>query len=364
MEPGLEPDPNVYCDFPTCTRRDTSTVMRLACFHCFHQSCISLHDCCPICLVPLKKKVEKLVNTFNTGLLTSNDTVAVESNEDIHEEEGISTPAAMSVTEAQSFYSSAEWATKVDSTVGSYAAIPLPSHPNHNHSSAQPTVHESNSNTPSHVLTPITIQPYHDGNVTYWSFPHIISQSTILGRTGSNACTFIALLFSKMFFSPNVNIPATGSPLSQTWVYQIVVQGILAGNSIYDSVTSIPRTFGVLEALQTSRVLNNIIGNTTVGPELPVSIVPETNPTASLPYYWRQALVKGRTTSVFILRSNTVVFIPTTQGIFLLDSHFHENSGAQVAFTEWQHSFELLSWYKRINGFQCTLGTVTNVTFN
>ncbi|CAH3113677.1 unnamed protein product, partial [Porites lobata] len=162
----------------------------------------------------------------------------------------------MSVTEAQSFYSSAEWATKVDSTVNSYAAIPLPSHPNHNHSSAQPTVHESNSNTPSHVLTPITIQPYHNGNVTYWSFPHIISQSTILGRTGSNACTFIALLFSKI-------------PLSQTWVYQIVVQGILAGNSIYDSVTSIPRTFGVLEAIQTSSVLNNIIGNTTVGPELP-----------------------------------------------------------------------------------------------
>lgn len=142
------------------------------------------------------------------------------------------------------------------------------------------------------------------------------------------------------------------------------MQGILAGNSIYDSVTSIPRTFGVLEALQTSSVLNNIIGNTTVGPELPVSIVPETNPTASLPYYWRQALAKGRTTSVFILRSNTVVFIPTTQEIFLLDSHFHGNSGAQVAFTEWQHSFELLSWYKRINGFQYTLGTVTNVTFN
>lgn len=161
MEPGLEPDPNVYCDFPTCTRRD-STVMRLACFHCFHQSCISSHDCCPICLVPLKKKVEKLVNTFNTGLLTSNDTAAFESNEDIHDEERISTPAAMSVTEAQSFYSSAEWATKVHSTVNSYATVPLPSHPNHNHSSAQPTVHESNSNTPSHVLTPITIQPYHD----------------------------------------------------------------------------------------------------------------------------------------------------------------------------------------------------------
>ena len=65
---------------------------------------------------------------------------------------------------------------KVDSRVNSYAAIPPPSHPNQNHSSAQPMVHESDS-TSSRVLTPITIQPYHDRNVTYWSFPHINLQS-------------------------------------------------------------------------------------------------------------------------------------------------------------------------------------------
>ena len=124
--------------------------------------------------------------------------------------------------------------------------------------------------------------------------------------------------------------------------------------SIYDSVTSIPLTFGVLEALQTPRVLN-ITGNSTVGPELHVRIVPETNPTASLPYYWRQVLAKGRTVSVFILHSSTVLFVLTTQGIFFLHSHCHGNSGAQVAFVEWQHSFELLSWLKRINGFQYTL---------
>ena len=116
--------------------------------------------------------------------------------------------------------------------------------------------------------------------------------------------------------------------------------------------------------LQASTALKNAIGHTTVGPELPVSIVPETNPTASLPFYWRQVLAQGHTTSVFILRSNTVVFIPTTQGIFLLDSHLHGNSGAHVAFAEWQHSFDLLSWFKKINNFQYTLGTVTNVKFH
>ena len=366
-EADLEPDPNVYCDFPSCTRRDTDTIVRLACFHCFHQACLSSHDCCPICLVPLKKKVQKLANTFNNGLLTSNETDAIENNADVHNEECISTPASMSVTEAQSFYSSTEWAVKIDSTLNSYAPIPLPSQPNHstpNHSSVPttPDVPPSNSSPP--VLTPIIIPPHHNVNVTYWSFPYIISQSTILGRVGSNACTFIALLFSKMFFSPNVDIPVTESPLSQTWVYQIVIQGILAGNSIYDSLTDTPQTFGVLEVLQASTVLNNAIGHTTVGPELPVSIVPERTATASLPFYWRQALAQGHTTSIFILSSNTVAFIPTTQGIFLLDSHLHGNSGAHVAFASWQHSFELLSWFKEINNFQYTLGTVTNVKFH
>ena len=106
----------------------------------------------------------------------------------------------------------------------------------------------------------------------------------------------------------------------------MVVQGILAVRSIYDSVSSITLTFGVLEALQTPTVLN-ITGNTTVGPELPVRIVPETNPTASLPYYWRQALAKGRTISVFILHSNTVLFILPTQGIFFRQSLSWEQWG-------------------------------------
>ena len=201
MEADLEPDPNVYCDFPSCTRRDTDTIVRLACFHCFHQPCLSSHDCCPICLVPLKKKVQKLANTFNNGLLTSNETDTIENNADVLNKEHISTPA--SVIEAQSFYSSTEWVVKIDSTLNSSAPIPLPSQPNHstpNHSSVLTTPDVPASSSSPRVLTPIIIPPHHNVNVTYWSFPYIISQSTILGRLGSNACTFIALLFSKMFF--------------------------------------------------------------------------------------------------------------------------------------------------------------------
>ena len=77
-----------------------------------------------------------------------------ESNEDIHEEERISTPAAMSVTEAHSFYSSAEWATKVDSI---QTTITL-----------QPSQQYMNPTLIPHLMFshPLPSQPYQDGNVT------------------------------------------------------------------------------------------------------------------------------------------------------------------------------------------------------
>ena len=290
-----------------------------------------------------------------------------DDDDDLHEDESNNEPLTdLNISDAELFYTSPEWSQKIESILDTYATIPLPSRANHScRSQPSPTNASSHSNSSSHVLTPIIIPPNRQGNVTFWPFPSSISQSTILGRTGSNACTFIALLFSKMFFSENVQIPVLSSPLSQTWVYQLIVQGILVGNSIYDSVAqNIPQTFGVSQALQSSTVLNNVIGGTTVGPEMPVSIIPEASPAANLPFHWRTPLTHGKTTSIFILNSNTVVFIPTTQGVFLLDSHLHGNSGAHVAFAEWQYSFELFSWFKQVNNFQFTFGTVTNVKFH
>lgn len=321
VEPGLQPHPDVYCDCPTCKQSDPSTVIRLACFHCFHRACLPSNQCCPICLGPLKKKAEKLANTFNTGLVSSKvQQDPEESCADLNEDECCSTPdpTSMNTTDAEMFYTSTEWSDKVDNILNTYAAIPLPSRANHstnNQPSPTPnTTPTSNSNSSARVLTPIIIPPNHDGNITFWSFPSSISQSTILGRMGSNACTFISLLFGKLFLSSNVDIPAIHTPLSQTWVYQLVVQGILVGNSIYDSVTqNIPRTFGVLEALQASALANNVIGRTTMGPELPVSIIQEASPAASLPFHWRNALTQGQTASIFILGCNTCFYPDLTR---------------------------------------------------
>ena len=93
-----------------------------------------------------------------------NETDTTENNAGVRNEEYISTPVSMSVTEAQPLHSSTEWAVKIDSTLNSYsnryAPIPLPSQPKHstpNHSSVPTTLDVPGSNSSPCVLTPIII---------------------------------------------------------------------------------------------------------------------------------------------------------------------------------------------------------------
>ena len=256
MESGQQPHPDVYCDFPTCTRRETDTIIRLACFHCFHQACLPSNQCCPICAEPLKKKVQKLANTFNNGLLSSKNANEGENDadaDDFHEDEGNHEPlTGFNISNAELFYTSTEWSQKIESILDTYATIPLPSRANHSsRNQPSPTDASPPSISPSYVLTPIIIPPNHHGNVTFWPFPSSISQSTILGRTESNALLLLHFCLARCSFQKMFKIPVLNSPLSQTWVYQLIVQGILVGNNIYDSMKqNIPQTFGVSQALR------------------------------------------------------------------------------------------------------------------
>ena len=86
-----------------------------------------------------KKKVKKLAETYNRGLLKSKDMEPFKNDEDLFEEDSNATPVrSMNVTDAESFYSSTEWIPKVDNILYSYPRIPLPSKPNHSVYSLQP----------------------------------------------------------------------------------------------------------------------------------------------------------------------------------------------------------------------------------
>ena len=106
------------------------------------------------------------------------------------------------------------------------------------------------------------------GSVTSWHFPLAYSQSTINGRTGSNACTFIALVLSKLHFAAP-ELPRPHHPLSLTRVFRMV-QGMEIGNKFYDSHSAgDPVMFGVREAVQKVQAS---LGIASVRSELPADI--------------------------------------------------------------------------------------------
>ena len=138
---------------------------------------------------------------------------------------------------------------------------------------------------------------------------------------------------------------------------------MLIGNQNYDRVTKgAPQYFSVREGVSNLCFL----GSVTIGSELPVSIVDENVPSASLLYHLSLSLNStSKTAHLFILGGNTVAFIPLTNNqLLLVDSHLHGHTGALVAHCECTHLPELLNWFRTFNAHQYTLGTVTKVTFN
>lgn len=61
------------------------------------------------------------------------------------------------------------------------------------------------------------------------------SQSTLLGRLGSNACTFIALYFGNLYFLSCLKPPSDGVTLDCEWQVSLR-EAILKGNEIHDDL--------------------------------------------------------------------------------------------------------------------------------
>ena len=380
MEGGLEPDPTVSCDSPVCQVSNVQDIQVLACFHSFHVTCLPPDGCCRICDGPLQKVAKELSANFNKGLLSSRDDETEENlpSDDDNSSAELEIPSA---DEAEKYYNSPAWNRKITEQIENFANISHPTKPNRqshtqpSNISTQPT-HHPPRNTQS---TQATTEETHDSTqtshlptlnmfvpatahqkFTTWHFPQRLSQSTIGGRNGSNGCTFIALSIAKLFYTFPPNSINPTQPLNQTLVHH-TVSGMLIGNNIYDTVnTGVPQMYGVREALSHL----NFMGNVCPGAELPVSIVKEQVPSASLPYHLELASQQPKTACFLILCDQTVVFIPLAPNyVLLVDSHCHSLSGAFVALCDLRYIYELLDWFKSINHFQYTLGTVTQLAF-
>lgn len=93
------------------------------------------------------------------------------------------------------------------------------------------------TNPPLHLNVQIATLPM--GTSTFWFLPLQMSQATLMGRNGSNACTFIALFMASTYIrSTNKNILElyVGSPLNSSWI-TLMLSSIARGNNAYDRVT-------------------------------------------------------------------------------------------------------------------------------
>lgn len=271
--------------------------------------------------------ISKKVTQFNESLLKNGKTESDGDSGDSENEEDVA-PVVNSEPNngsAERYYTSGLWNQKVDSTLTAIGEMEQPQHPNaqasHAHSQSQSSTVQVNA-----LVQQLSICPTRSNQITSWHSPPQYSQSTLIGRLGSNACTFIALTYCKLYFSSPEPLNSS-QPLSSTWIYRVLAS-ILLGNQFYDKAAgNTGQLFGVREAASKMEQ-NRALGRINISAELPVSICREQIPSASLAYYFNQARNTDKTACIYIINNKTVAFIPTQNGITVFDSHFHGTSGA------------------------------------
>ena len=214
---------------------------------------------------------------------------------------------------------------------------------------------------------------YRYQNHAIWYFHRRISQSEFLGRTWSNACTFIALFMAKLFSIHNnatvaVNIINEPS-YPQMWL-GIVSSAIQAGNSVHDSVTGgQPINFSVVDAI---RHLNGRIGKPRVVRTLDVGFTNEDPrvPQSSLSFHLE--LLSRETSHIaamVIVNRMTICFVARGGKLFVLDSHAHLDShshlpfGAMVGVSDMSSRESFLAKVKQELHLQYNLCSLTFVKF-
>ena len=94
--------------------------------------------------------------------------------------------------------------------------------------------HSLSAPVPTPLTTPVMGTNVGCG-INEWLFPINVSQSTIDGRNGSNACTFIALFFGYIYYHCSLPAPRVGQPLTRQWE-AAVIEAIRTGNDIHDEL--------------------------------------------------------------------------------------------------------------------------------
>ena len=166
-----------------------------------------------------------------------------------------------------------------------------------------------------------TVQSYNVGGRTTncWVFPANISQSTIDGRNGSNACTVITMILGSVIQHLDLPFPCAG-PLSQLWC-SLIEKSIRLGNKIYDDTNQGRRNLTPLEASFALRSITNVH----VDEPLAVRLSDPHKPT-QLAYQIERMLVKKKSAAAFVQGDRSFLIMTEENGYVLaVDTHTHMN---------------------------------------
>ncbi|XP_028514195.1 uncharacterized protein LOC114574810 [Exaiptasia diaphana] len=199
----------------------------------------------------------------------------------------------------------------------------------------------------------------HTPEIMEWHMSSDLSQSTILGRSGSNACTFIALCCGHLFHQANLQPPTNGTDPDNGW--QVCLRKvIISGNEIHDDIFEHdPVNVSVDEAEQ-------IAGSKChVEKLMPQLDVFGHNATGQLSTVFEGLTETQRPNcSVVISDECAFLFIVNTDGsAMLIDSHHHKQYGALISYAQPNDVGHMAPWLPRMmhQTWKSTLKT-TSVT--
>jgi hypothetical protein len=201
--------------------------------------------------------------------------------------------------------------------------------------------------------------------VTSWELPVFLSQSTIGGHNGSNACTVISLLLAKTYLTNKLLLQINNSqPLSQNWIVAFI-SCMLGGNQAYDTFISShnPIYLGVVEAIP---LIRNSLGSLNYEEELTVCFIKEACAADESALSYQLSRRLGNANAAFtIINGMTITFVADSNGsVLVLDSHLHLPNGALLAKCKRDDIEGLLNWLKAKLLIGINLCTVTFIKFN
>ena len=322
---------------------------RLACFHVFHEKCLEANEGrCPKCTAFLMSKTAQLTKSFNEGLLTTSSSLGVSEESTPSDSNLDNDSVAHNNPKDSSYYGSEEWQQEIDAAL-STIHVPQPSQqssssvPSNSPTQQQSALNSQSSNCLQEQDPPQGFFTFTSGSVYFWFFPQSISQATLHGRNGSNACTFIALLNARLFhLNANILVLRENVYLSQAWI-SLFLTTITNGNSLHDKVTSgRPINFTVADAFPH---LESALGKCEIEDSFDLSITCETTqiPQSSLAFYLQRLTRENNLSAIVIMNGMSLCFVGKNDYLIALDSHPHNLQGAMIAQTKMGNREELLT---------------------